>query len=124
METKATCKAREGNVRFVKKVMEKVFSKSFEILFIQYFFSIELNGEKTNEDKLKISVFRLLHFSLPIICRKWIGHGTKPCRLCWEVSDGLMLCLPAMPLARAGSVRTPGKKFQKVRSQRQNWLVS
>ena len=60
METKATRKAHEVNVRFVKKAMEKVFSKSFEILFIQYLFSIELNGEKMKEDKLRKSIF--LHF--------------------------------------------------------------
>ena len=42
--------------------MEKVFSKRVEILFIQYLFSIDLNGEKMKEDKLRKSVFCIITF--------------------------------------------------------------
>ena len=58
--------------------MEKVFSKSVEILFIQYLFSTELNGEKTKEDKLRISVFWIITFFITNNMSKedWTRHET------------------------------------------------
>ena len=58
--------------------MEKVFSKSIEILFIQYLFSIELNGEKMKEDKLRISVFWIITFFITNNMSKeeWRRHET------------------------------------------------
>ena len=58
--------------------MEKVFSKSVEILFIQYLFSIKLNGEKTKEDKSKISVFWIITFfnNNNMAKGEWAWHET------------------------------------------------
>ena len=58
--------------------MERVFSKSVEILFNQYLFSIDLNGEKMKEDKLKISVFWIITFFITNNMSKeeWTRHET------------------------------------------------
>ena len=42
--------------------MEKVFFEKCRDLFIQYLFSIERNGEKMKEDKLRKSVFCIIKF--------------------------------------------------------------
>jgi len=70
---------REGKRTFcLKKVVEKVFSKSVEILFIQYLFSVKLNAEKMKEDKLKISVFSIIAFFIANNMSKeeWTRHET------------------------------------------------
>jgi len=55
-----------------------VFSKSVEILFIQYLFSVKLNAEKMKEDKLKISVFSIIAFFIANNMSKeeWTWHET------------------------------------------------
>ena len=55
-----------------------MFSKSVEILFIQYLFSVKLNAEKMKEDKLKISVFSIIAFFIANNMSKeeWTWHET------------------------------------------------